>query len=342
MPKSVKMKIEKKVKENFNELGGNDGNVNHQGIWKAKRKCFPKIKPTIPVGKKNLKDQIITNPEELKELYLETFKFRLRQRSVKPGYEDILDKQEQLFNLRLEASKRKKTIPWTLKDLDVALKSLKSGKCRDPEGLIREIFKEEVMGDNLKESMLILYNKIKQTGEIPIFMRFANISAIYKGRGIVSDLDSDRGIFLVTIFRTILMKLIYKDKYDIIEGSMSDSNIGARKKKNIRNHIFIVNSIIHDVLSNKSNEPVDIMVLDYKQMFDSECLFECMNDIYEAGVSDEIFSILYEANRENFVAVKTPNGISRREVFKEIVMQGDVLVSYHLQSSGGNHGERMS
>ena len=153
------------------------------------------------------------------------------------------------------------------------------------------------MGDNLKESMLILYNKIKQTGEIPIFMRFANISAIYKGRGIVSDLDSDRGIFLVTIFRTILMKLIYKDKYDIIEGSMSDSNIGARKKKNIRNHIFIVNSIIHDVLSNKSNEPVDIMVLDYKQMFDSECLFKSMNDIYEAGVSDEIFSILYEANK---------------------------------------------
>ena len=88
----------KKVKENFNELGGNDGNVNHQGIWKAKRKCFPKIKPTIPVGKKNLKDQIITNPEELKELYLETFKFRLRQRPVKPGYEVILDKQEQLFN----------------------------------------------------------------------------------------------------------------------------------------------------------------------------------------------------------------------------------------------------
>jgi hypothetical protein len=25
-------------------------------------------------------------------------------------------------------------------------------------------------------------------------------------------------------------------------------------------------------------------VLDYKQMFDSECLFECMNDLYEAGV----------------------------------------------------------
>ena len=106
---------------------------------------------------------------------------------------------------------------------------------------------------------------------------------------------------------------------------MSDSNIGARKHKNIRNHIFIVNSIIHNVLSKKSNVPVDIMVLDYKQMFDSECLFECMNDLFEAGVNDDKFALLYEANRENLVAVQTPNGLSKRETFTEIVMQGDVL-----------------
>ena len=116
-----------------------------------------------------------------------------------------------------------------------------------------------------------------------------------------------------------------KDKYEVIEASMSDSNIGARKGKNIRNHIFVVNSVIHDVLSKKTKEPIDIMVLDYKQMFDSECLYECMNDLYEAGIKDDIFALIYEANRENQIAVKTPNGITRREKFSEIVMQGDVL-----------------
>ena len=82
------------------------------------------------------------------------------------------------------------------------------------------------------------------------------------------DLDSDRGVFLMNILCTILMKMIYKDKYNIIEAGMSVSNIGACKQKNIRNHIFIVNSIKHDVLSKKAKEPVDIMVLGYK------CLFE--------------------------------------------------------------------
>ena len=77
----------------------------------------------------------------------------------------------------------------------------------------------------------------------------------------MNDLDSDRGIFLVSLFRTILMKIIYKQKYPVVDRSMSDSNIGARKQKNIRNHIFVVNSIIHDVMSNKSRKPIDIMIL---------------------------------------------------------------------------------
>ena len=57
--------------------------------------------------------------------------------------------------------------------------------------------------------------------------------------------------------------------------------------------------MIHDILSKKSNKQIDIMVLDYKQMFDSECLFECMNDLYEAGMKDDIFALIYEANRIN-------------------------------------------
>ena len=67
------------------------------------------------------------------------------------------------------------------------------------------------------------------------------------------------------------------------------------------------------------------MVLDYKQMFDSECLYECLNDVFEAGVDDDYFPLLYEANKEAFVAVQTPSGISKRVVIPEIMMQGDVL-----------------
>ena len=53
---------------------------------------------------------------------------------------------------------------------------------------------------------------------------------------------------------------------------------------------------MHDVLSKKTNKPIDIIVLDYKKMFESECLFECLNDVYEAGVTDDKFALIYEAD----------------------------------------------
>ena len=144
---------------------------------------LPKEK-TLPSGwKKNLKQQLITNPAELKELYLQTFKYRLRHRPPQPGFESLLDDQNELFKIRLELSKKEKTEPWEMVDLEEAIKALKNGKCRDPEGLLRELFKEDSLGDNLKKSLLILFNKIKETRIFPAFMQNINICAIYKGKG---------------------------------------------------------------------------------------------------------------------------------------------------------------
>ena len=54
------------------------------------------------------------------------------------------------------------------------------------------------------------------------------------------------------------MRLIYMDFYKMLDESMSDAKVDARKRKNIRNHIWIVNGIISDVLSAKTQKPIDI------------------------------------------------------------------------------------
>ena len=89
-----------------------------------------------------------------------------------------------------------------------------------------------------------------------------------------------------------------------------------------RNHILVINGIIQDVLSSKKKKSIDIQIVDYKKCFDSMWLEETINDLYEAGVQDDHLSILYEANREVNVAVKTPNG---RVKVKEIILQGEVF-----------------
>lgn len=82
-----------------------------------------------------------------------------------------------------------------------------------------------------------------------------NITTIYKSKGSRLSLESDRGIFVLSVLKRIIDKLIYNDMYEHIDINMSDSNIGGRRNKNIKNHLFIVHGIINAVV-NKSSPPV--------------------------------------------------------------------------------------
>ena len=121
------------------------------------------------------------------------------------------------------------------------------------------------------------------------------------------------------------MKLIYQDISEIIDNSMSDSQIGSRKRKNIRNHIWVLNSIINESLTSKKKHPIDIQIYDYKQCFDGLWLEECLNDMYSGGLRDNKFNILYNANNTVKIVVKTPVGKSGQEDIQNCVIQGDVF-----------------
>ena len=234
----------------------------------------------------------MTDHHELKQLYLKTYAQRLRNRPIKDKFEHIKELKEDLFNDRLKLSLEKKTKPWTMASLMSAIKLLKKNKARDPHGWANELFQDGVAGQQLKLSILHILNQMKDKNEIPEFIRKADVCTIYKGKGSKNDLLNDRGVFVVTILRSILMRLIYMDCYKVLDESMSDSQVGARKGKNIRNHIWIVNGIITDVLSTKSRKPIDVQIFDFKQCFDSLWLKECMNDVYKAGLNDDKFALL--------------------------------------------------
>ena len=105
---------------------------------------------------------------------------------------------------------------------------------------------------------------MKSKNYIPEFIRLADVATIYKGKGEKCNLENDRGIFLVTEFRSIMMCLMYLDTYSEIDSNMSDSQVGGRKGKNVRNHICVLNGDIRDVLSSKKKTPIDLQIYDYK------------------------------------------------------------------------------
>ena len=101
-------------------------------------------------------------------------------------------------------------------------------KSADPLGLVFEIFRPEVAGSDLFQSLLTLCNQVKGECEIPKFLELTNISSIYKKKGSKSDLNNDRGVFNVMTVRSIIDNLI---------SSMSDSNVGGRRKRDIRDKL---------------------------------------------------------------------------------------------------------
>ena len=136
-------------------------------------------------------------------------------------------------------------------------------------------------------------------------------------------MNSERGIFILTSLKRILDKLIYVDKYSDIDQNMSDSNIGARRGRNIKNHLFMIYGIINSVV--RGNEDfVDIQIYNIENAFDGLWLEDCLNDVYDSvspSMRDDKLALVYESNKKNMVAIKTAVGMTDRINIPNIVPQ---------------------
>lgn len=183
-----------------------------------------------------------------------------------PELKFLRDDKELLCDLKLECARKNTTKPWTMKELEIVLSSLRKNKSRDPLGLANELFSSKIAGTDMKHAVLKLMNQIKTDQVIPEMMTLCNISSIWKRKGSRSTFDNYRGIFRVTILRTILDRLIYNDEYENIDKSLNDSNVGARKGRNVRDNIFVVNAVLNSA-SKKKEEAVDVQLYDVEKCF---------------------------------------------------------------------------
>ena len=66
--------------------------------------------------------------------------------------------------------------------------------------------------------------------------------------------------------KSILYKLILGDKYATIDRNMSPSNIGGRRNRNVRDHIFVINDIMQEAKEVKKHD-INIKIYDIKKCF---------------------------------------------------------------------------
>ena len=180
---------------------------------------------------------------------------------IKSGWEDVQYLKETLFEYRVQFSSEIKSEDWDLSKIKKICKKLKAGKARDRDDLIFELFKPDFGGDDLMLSLTHMFNGIKSDQLVPNFLQKMAITSLYKSKGLKSDFSNQRGIFNVSKVRAILDKILYDDVYQIMDDELSCSNIGGRKGRNIRDHLFLVYEIINDVM-NGSSPPIDMQAVD--------------------------------------------------------------------------------
>ena len=97
---------------------------------RLRMKIFPKLTEQLS-GKIDKEGNLITNPEKLKEIYINAYEDRLKHREMIPELLKLKTMREELFQQRLKQSKQNKSPAWTIQDLDKVLSHLKNGKSAD-------------------------------------------------------------------------------------------------------------------------------------------------------------------------------------------------------------------
>ena len=310
-----------KIKEKTSDIDCEGGGMNSGKLWNLKKHMFPKCREPPTAMKDPKTGNLLTSNDKITEAAVNVYSDRLKNRPMKDHLLHIKDAKEKLCDKVLKISKSNKTPPWRMKDLELVLKNLKKQKSRDPMGLANDIFRPEVAGDDLKEAVLKLMNKIKDEQTYPRCLEVCNISSIWKSKGCRNDFDAYRGIFRVTIFRSILDRLIYNDEISKIDSNLTDSNVGARKHRNIRDNIFVMNAILN---AKDIEEALDIQIYDIEKCFDALWLHEVINCLYDSGLRNNKLPLLFLENKNAQVAVKANGQMSSRVNIKDIIMQGSV------------------
>ena len=294
----------KKIEEETNKYSCDDGGFHSGKLWNLKKHIFPKHKDP-PTAMLDNGGKILTNSEEINELALQKLAVeRLRNRPMKEGMEEMKIKKEKLCEQNIKKARGNKTPEWSKIDVIKVLKNLKSKVSRDPLGYANGLFNPKVAGEDMIKAITKLVNRIKTDQIFPKCLQQCNISSIWKRKGAINSFDNYRGVFRVSVFRNVLDRLIYDDEYHNVDSKLTDCNVGSRKLRNIRDHIFVLNAILNSV-TNKTEEAIDCQVYDVDKCHDSLWPHEVVNDLFDAGLTNDKLSLLFLENTNAQVAVKS-------------------------------------
>ena len=263
--------------------------------------------------------------------YVNEFSRRLSHRTIAPELQSYQDISHQLLKeCLLSAKKNEVRTDFSVSEVKSAIHQLHNGKSPDPNMFTAEIFKNA--GYGLISAITRVLNNIKNQLVIPRSWINVIVVTLYKNKGSKKRLKNHRGIFLCAILSKVMEKLI-KNRTKVQFQNINSLQFGATDNCSTADCTFIIRSLIDHALY--LNKPIFLTLYDYSTCFDSLWLEDTMLSLWDIGIRDELFPLIYEMNKQSLISVRTPFGTSKQFSCPSIVKQGAVLSTNLCGSSTG-------
>jgi hypothetical protein len=213
--------------------------------------------------------------------------------------------------------------PISVKEVEVALKLMKSGRATDPNDLYNELF--TFGGPSMLVALHEVIARIWIHERIPYDWCSANIIPIYKNAGAKAAYSSYRGISLMSVAFKLYETILQKRLSDYIESNklVGDEQGGFRQGRSTVDHIFVLSEIIAH--RNEQSKPTYLCFLDLSKAYDLTWREGILDRLLSVGVHGKMWRVIADMYR----LVKSKiiiNGEPTEEFIMNVgVRQGSVL-----------------
>ena len=213
------------------------------------------------------------------------------------------------------------SLDFTMQRLSKAISELKNGKCTDPHGFTREIFKRG--GNDVTLSVLKMVNTIKNTKDCHSVWSNMVIQTIMKKIGSKRKLGNYSGVLLVPVASLIFEKLSKNRISPHLEQNMTKFQTDGVKGKGVVDNLMILRAIVDH--AKYLGQELWLTFYDIEKCFDSLWLEDCINSLWKNGVVDDILYLIYLMSRRANIVIRTPFGNTRPFTANSLVKQGTSL-----------------
>ena len=177
---------------------------------------------------------------------------------------------------------------FTLEELQSALNKLKTKKAPGPDEVGNELFL--LLDDANTLSLLEFYNQIWESGNISDNWKEAIVVLLYKGKGLDTDPSNYRPISLLNSIYQVFASMLQARLSSIHETHMRNTQFGFRAGRGTIHPLFILRRAME--WSEMTANPLYILLLDWKQAFDSVDHNAMLIALKRFGVSERAINII--------------------------------------------------